>query len=402
MRTTFVVRLTPRHKDIVFTPTSPTVIKLTVPLIYIAALLLSATALTACSADSDITNTPKNHAGASILPEPKFDAGDEFTPVDSIDRLYSMLPDPTVDADSRLSRADSLAIVYTGTAPDTDLDELPPRRFYSPEGALAHMAQSADSAAYFSGILPRMVEDNFEYADRLINSPYPYFLVLDKKSMRALLFDRHGHQVHTYPISASRNYGNKHRRSDRRTPEGFFFARGVYDSSRWGAPGERPDTTAVGVYGSRFIEIVGTIGIHGTTPTYQGSLGHRESAGCIRMRDADIIELADYIATGMPVIINPSDRDMAVNRSEGNYVQQIALGFAPADQSRDISAAVSGRYLARPERPDSVHQLRSDSIEHFNKQLIDSIAPATTPALPDSTAARTAPEPSATIQTKTR
>lgn len=366
------------------------------PHIYIAALIAIAAALTACSSDPDKTAASGSHKGASILPEPKFDNGDDFSDTDSIDMLYASLPDPTIDEASRLPHADSLAIIYTGSTPAADSEDMPPRRFATPESAIAHMAQSRDSAAYFTGILPRMVEDNFEYADRLINSQYPHFLVIDKNSMRAVLFDRHGHQLRSYPISAARNYGNKHRRSDRRTPEGFFYARGVYDSSRWNAPGQQPDTASVGSYGSRFIEIVGTIGVHGTSPTYQGRIGRRESAGCIRMQDADIIELSEYVATGMPVIINPSDRDMAVNRSEGNFVEQIAIGLAPANHSRDYSAAVSGKYPARPGLPDSVSIVRSDSLEYLHNMPCDTIA------APDSAAIQPHAAPPAGIQSKSR
>lgn len=376
-------------------------IKTTVPHILIAALIALAAALSACSDDSDKATASGSHKGASILPEPKFDDGGDFALTDSIDMIYATLPDPTIDEASRMARADSLAILYAGSTQADDIDDLTPRQFHSIEGALAHMAQSADSAAYFSGILPRMADEYFEYADRLISSPYPYFLVIDKRSMRAVLFDRHGHQVRSYPISASRNYGNKHRRTDRRTPEGFFFARGVYDSSHWNAPGQQPDTTTVGMYGSRFIEIVGTIGVHGTMPGYQGGMGRRESAGCIRMMDADIIELADYVATGMPVIINPSDRDMAVNRNEGDFVGQISVGPAQTLHTRDISAAVSESYPARPELPDSVTLVRSDSIEYRYSLPADSIVETELQLQPDSLSTPAA-ETSPTNQPKSR
>ena len=47
----------------------------------------------------------------------------------------------------------------------------------------------------------------------------------------------------------------------------------------------------------------GIIGFHGT-PTVQ-SIGAAASNGCVRLRNADVLALYEYVAIGMPVIVEP-------------------------------------------------------------------------------------------------
>ena len=264
---------------------------------------------------------------------------------------YSTPAEESVPIDESTLIADSAS---TAAAPANVA--VPPRRFSTREQAVDFMERSGHGEEYRTGILPRMLDDNFAYADRLLNNPHDYFIVADKQSMHVILYDRYGRQVKAYPMACARNFGTKHRKGDCRTPEGFFVAQGIYDSSDWLYTDDNGYTSPTkGVYGPRFIrikaDVTGSIGIHGTGSP--GSVGKRVSHGCIRINNASILDLVKYVKAGMPIIVNPGDRDMAVNRREGYDIIQIATGLEASATSRDVNDAVADDYAARPARPDS-------------------------------------------------
>ena len=259
------------------------------------------------------------------------------------------LGDPKIDENDRLA--------------DEDVEQvgIPRRRFQTKQQALEFMRESGHWSEYSTGIILPMLDDNFVYADRLLNNKYDYFIVADKQSMHVALFDRYGNLVKSYPMAAARNFGTKHRRGDCRTPEGFFYAQGIYDSTDWLYTDDNGHTSPTkGVYGPRFIrvkaDVTSAVGIHGTGSP--GSVGRRVSHGCMRLSNESILDLVKYAKTGMPIIVNPSDRDQAVNRSEGYTIGQIDIGLAASASGRDFSSKVSGNYLAAPEKVDSAHMMR--------------------------------------------
>lgn len=202
-------------------------------------------------------------------------------------------------------------------------------RYTTAEEALKFMYSSPHAAAYQAGILPQMAQDNIAYCSKLLNNHYDYFIVVDKDKMKVILFDRYGRVFRQYPMAGSRNFGTKHKKADSRTPEGFFKAGLVYDSQEW----EFTDDNGVkhpgkGVFGPKFIRVVNPvssqIGIHGTSSP--GSIGRRTSHGCIRLQNANILDLVKYVKTGMPIIVNPGERDCAVNAREGVHVPVINTG----------------------------------------------------------------------------
>lgn len=232
---------------------------------------------------------------------------------------------------------------------------IPSRRFTTRQQALDFMQSSGYWELYRGGILPQMVEDNLDYADRLLNSPYDYFIVADKQSMHVILYDRYGHKVKQYPMAAARNFGTKHKKSDCRTPEGFFIAQGIYDSTDWLYTDDNGHTSKTrGVYGPRFIRVkapvTSTCGIHGTGSP--GSLGKRVSHGCMRVSNESIMDLVSYATAGMPIIVNPGDRDVAVNRSEGYDIKQIHTGVASKSTQSQTKGSGNDTDNARPSRPD--------------------------------------------------
>ena len=83
---------------------------------------------------------------------------------------------------------------------------------------------------YDDGIIPAIREESEEYAEALMNNPYNGFIIVDKGKMRVSLYDRYGVRQKSYGMACAKNYGDKHKKADSRTPEGFFSIEGVYDS----------------------------------------------------------------------------------------------------------------------------------------------------------------------------
>ncbi len=191
--------------------------------------------------------------------------------------------------------------------------------FDDADDAIRYMNESKDSQLYSQGILPQMAIDSVEYCQKLLNSEYEYFIIVDKQSMRVKLFDRYGRLKKSYKCACGKNYGNKRSKGDCRTPEGFFQAGSVKNSTNWhytdenGKRSEKP-----GQYGPRFIRIItpgySSTGIHGTDAPW--SIGARRSHGCIRIKNENIMELANFVTKGMPIIILPSNKDKEVNERE--------------------------------------------------------------------------------------
>lgn len=199
----------------------------------------------------------------------------------------------------------------------------------SAQDALDFMRNSQYAARYDEGILPAMAKDNLDYTERLLRSPFNYFIVVDKPSMFVVLYDRFGREQKAYKMACSKRYGTKHKRRDNRTPEGFFSAEGVYDSTDWLYTNDDGYTSPVkGQFGPRFIrlktDVTRQVGIHGTCAP--GSLGRRASHGCIRIHNDNILELVKYVTVGMPIIVNPSAQDQKVNREEGYTVPSVNIG----------------------------------------------------------------------------
>lgn len=104
----------------------------------------------------------------------------------------------------------------------------------------------------------------------------------------------------TYPVGIGSNPdgADKREEGDCRTPEGEFRVVSVEDCSDWEHEGER-------VYGPLFLRLDcpswDGIGIHGTNEP--ASVGTRSSRGCIRMRNDDLVQLAEQVVVGTRVRI---------------------------------------------------------------------------------------------------
>lgn len=210
-----------------------------------------------------------------------------------------------------------------------EIDTLPPRKYFHDSiSALKFVKSEEYRNSYKGSIIPQMIKDYFSYAQKLLNSKYQRFIVVDKYSMRVMLFDRMGRLERAYKMACARNYGTKHEKGDERTPEGFFSVENIYDSTDWlfvDDDGKKSDIK--GQFGPRFIRlrIPGTsqIGIHGTCSPR--SIGWRCSHGCIRITNEQIMELVELVEPGMPVIVNPGRRDTKTNLEEGFDVPWISV-----------------------------------------------------------------------------
>ncbi len=232
---------------------------------------------------------------------------------------------------SDLDRRDSSqALLYTPLSQNDAIitDSLPTELYFADkEEALNYMKESGNWENYQAGILPKMVESNLEYATKLLNNSHDGFIVVDKGRMKLVRFNKYGEPEATYGIACGKNYGTKHKRSDCRTPEGFFSVKRIQNSEDWKYVDDDGNVSQkTGEYGPRFIRLdipgISSIGIHGTCAPW--SIGGRRSHGCIRLKNENLMELVDKVEVGMPVIVSPGTRDQKINKEEGVNIPRIS------------------------------------------------------------------------------
>ena len=143
------------------------------------------------------------------------------------------------------------------------------------------------------------------------------FIVISKKELRLYVYaDINGDttRIAHFPVCLSRNKGQKEKAGDMRTPESEpgkpFTIKQIQNASDWHHDfGDgRGDILAYGNWFLRLETPFSGIGIHGSTNN-ENTVPGRDSEGCIRLRDADIITLKEnYAYVGMPVIIKAEDQ----------------------------------------------------------------------------------------------
>jgi len=150
-----------------------------------------------------------------------------------------------------------------------------------------------------SNELPR--PDYLKAGDRLRVLTGKFSLTVSK-SRNDMVVHLNGDFFKRYPVGTGK-YG--------KTPTGTFVVRDkVVDPVWWHPDGrELPPGHPENILGSRWIALKATgctpdirgYGIHGTTN--DATVGKAESAGCVRMRNADVEELFDLIPLDTPVVI---------------------------------------------------------------------------------------------------
>ena len=256
--------------------------------------------------------------------------------------------------------------------------------FASAEDAIAFMENSGHWDKYSQGILPQMTGESLKYAQKLINSPYERFIVVDKERMLVILYDKYGRVEKEYKMACAKNYGTKQGEWDSRTPEGFFSAQGVYDSTDWLFKDKNGKVSQKrGQYGPRFIRLKNGkgVGIHGTCSP--GALGRRVSHGCIRIHNDNILELVEYVEKGMPIIVSPSKRDARVNKNAGIEVDKISTKIKSGNKEEQTESKVDSAKstiksdsttVAKPAKKDTItNNVSAEKVEEKKESKVDSL-----------------------------
>lgn len=130
-------------------------------------------------------------------------------------------------------------------------------------------------------------------------------IVISKERFLLFVVNSKCDTLFSAPIGVGSNYGNKQKKSDRRTPEGIFKIVKIHDSSKWTHDFKDGYGIRKGAYGPFFFRLktprFSGIGIHGTC--FPEQIGTRCSEGCIRMNNSDLIKLRKFVFVGMQCVI---------------------------------------------------------------------------------------------------
>lgn len=152
---------------------------------------------------------------------------------------------------------------------------------------------------------------SFHYHKIISKIEYANILIVSKQDMHLNLINYKGDTLFNAPIAVGKNYGNKQKKGDMRTPEGVFQVEDIQNSITWTHDFEDGKGEIKGAYGPYFIRLKTPghkgIGIHGTH--LPESIGEKTTEGCIRLRNEDLKRLVSLIYPPLTVIITPSAED---------------------------------------------------------------------------------------------
>lgn len=134
------------------------------------------------------------------------------------------------------------------------------------------------------------------------------YIVISKEAMTLELYDSSDRLVCRFGVAVGKNYGNKQRSGDMKTPEGEFYIEQIQPASHWGHDFNDGKGYIPNCYGNWFIRLKTPphrgIGIHGTHAPE--SIGTRATEGCIRLKNRDLDSLHRMVRVGMLVRIESS------------------------------------------------------------------------------------------------
>jgi LysM repeat protein len=176
------------------------------------------------------------------------------------------------------------------------------------DGAIVHVVEPGDVGVKVAkkygvswGMIKRlngMQSDNLSIGQRLKIIQGPATVLACKSEFRLALF-MNGVYVKEYPIGIGR---------DDLTPTGVYEVDSMLEHPRWYPPGggfieygEEGNPLGERWVGFRDEPGANGIGIHGTND--EGSIGTKCSNGCLRMKNADVTELYDFLSIGCKVQI---------------------------------------------------------------------------------------------------
>ncbi|MDR2431993.1 MAG: L,D-transpeptidase [Candidatus Margulisbacteria bacterium] len=146
----------------------------------------------------------------------------------------------------------------------------------------------------------------FDFADLYYRQRVSGNIIVVHKKQKYLKLYRDGRSCR-YPVATGKNTGDKQMIGDLRTPEGVFRIISIEPSGDWAfdfGDGRGPVAGAYGPWFLRFEEKPWQgIAIHGTHD--ESTIGLDDTHGCIRMRNADLLELKKLITVNYPVVVLP-------------------------------------------------------------------------------------------------
>ncbi len=133
-------------------------------------------------------------------------------------------------------------------------------------------------------------------------------IVVDKPSLQLYVIEN-ADTLFSAPICVGCNCGDKLKKGDHKTPEGVFSISQIQNSSKWKHDFGDGKNLISGAYGPLFFRLKTSkwtsIGIHGTC--FPKSIGKRDSEGCVRLNNEDLLKLKPFIKIGMKVIITKDE-----------------------------------------------------------------------------------------------
>ena len=160
------------------------------------------------------------------------------------------------------------------------------------------------------------------FQKQLDDIPEARIIVVSKQDMRLRVYDYKGTRLMDYGIACGKNFGQKHKVGDMKTPEGMFFVQSIEDAAERTHDFGDGRGEIQGAYGPYFIRLDTPgnkgIGIHGTHDPL--SIGTRATEGCIRLNNNDLVELVNVVRPGMMVLVTTSFEDY---EQEQQYITPI-------------------------------------------------------------------------------
>ena len=130
-------------------------------------------------------------------------------------------------------------------------------------------------------------------------------IVVSKQKYELYVISSANDTLCVMPCALGKNYGQKKKKGDKKTPEGEFRIKEIQDSSEWTHDFKDGAGERMGAYGPWFLRLEGpnvtSIGIHGTC--FPLSVGTRCTEGCIRVRNAEVVKLVKLVKVGCRVTI---------------------------------------------------------------------------------------------------
>lgn len=146
---------------------------------------------------------------------------------------------------------------------------------------------------------------SFNFADLHYRQKISENIIIVHKKQKYLQCYKDGNS-YRYPIATGKNTGDKQMIGDLRTPEGVFKIISIEPSETWSFDFDDGLGPIVGAYGPWFLRFDGPwqgIAIHGTHD--EATIGLDDTHGCIRMRNADLIELKNMVTVNYLVVVLP-------------------------------------------------------------------------------------------------